>query len=90
MSRLTELNDPHTSVMMPCQSACRHLLDQLHQLGHCQTDSNKVYAAGFLFGKYNLEGIQEFIAMHEAKAIASQVCRSTNPSIHPSTHKQNR
>jgi hypothetical protein len=35
-----------------------------------QTDQNKTYSACFLFGKYNLDGIQEFIAMHEAKAIA--------------------
>ena len=88
VSRLTELNDPHTSVMMPCQSACRHLLDQLHQLGHCQTDPNKVYAAGFLFGKYNLEGIQEFIAMHEAKAIYSLTGMSIYQSIHSSIHPQ--
>ena len=62
--------NPHQSTMMPCESACRHLSSQLFTLNEIQPNS---HGAGFLFGIFSLQGLQEFNAMHEAKTIAVEV-----------------
>ncbi len=33
---------------------------------------DEIQSAGFLFGIFDLDGIREFLAIHEAKSIASQ------------------
>ena len=34
---------------------------------------DEIQAAGFLFGVFDLDGIREFLAIHEAKSISSQL-----------------
>ena len=54
--------------MMPSESACRNLAGRINEQAGDNTQ-----AGAFLFGVFNLEGIREFQAIHEAKSIASQV-----------------
>ena len=56
------------SPMMPSESACRNLAGRINEQAGDNTQ-----AGAFLFGVFNLEGIREFQAIHEAKSIASQV-----------------
>ena len=70
----TQFSFPHTSMMMPSESACRNLSSQLRELlSRHQTNQDDTYAAGFLSGIYDNHGIHEFAAKREAKEIAFQV-----------------
>ena len=64
----THFSEPHSSPMMPSESACRNLAARINE----QAEDN-TQAGAFLFGVFNLEGIREFQAIHEAKSIAFQV-----------------
>ena len=55
--------------MIPNASVCRNLAGSINQEAGDNTQ-----AGAFLFGVFDLEGIREFLAIHEAKSIASQVC----------------
>ena len=65
----THFSDPHSSPMIPNASVCRNLAGSINQEAGDNTQ-----AGAFLFGVFDLEGIREFLAIHEAKSIASQVC----------------
>ncbi|XP_062523090.1 uncharacterized protein LOC134197754 [Corticium candelabrum] len=68
--RSTLFSNPHTSTVMPSESVCRRLAGKINQDCDCK---DEIQAAGFLFGVFDLDGIREFLAIHEAKSIASQV-----------------
>ena len=65
----THFSDPHSSPMIPNASVCRNLAGSINQEAGDNTQ-----AGAFLFGVFDLEGIREFLAIHEAKSFASQVC----------------
>ena len=67
---VTPFMNPQHSSMMPCEAVCRQLRNQLFQLNETKPDG---YGAGFLFGKFTLEALDEFIVMHEAKAVSMEV-----------------
>ena len=68
--RSSLFSNPHTSTVMPSESVCRRLAGKISQDCDCK---DEIQAAGFLFGVFDLDGIREFLAIHEAKSITSQV-----------------
>ena len=65
----THFSDPHSSPMIPNAAVCRNLAGGINQEAGDNTQ-----AGALLFAVFDLEGIREFLAIHEAKSIASQVC----------------
>ena len=66
-----QFSNPHQSPMISCELSCKHLMSILFTHNEAQQSN---HGAAFLFGIFSLQGLQEFIAMHEAKAIALEVC----------------
>ena len=71
VTEATQFMNPQHSSMMPCEAVCRQLRNQLFQLNETKPNG---YGAGVLFGKFTLEAVDEFIAMHEAKVVSMEVC----------------